>query len=99
VASQITSVAAGGFLQIDGTQARITIGSSTTSAVGGLTSNDGTVNFDGNCDLGAGGSNVTTSGGFDNSDLLWIDMYGGDGGTTVHYGGVPCNSGTGALGK
>ena len=95
----ITAVAYGAFFQIDGAEARVSLGSGTTStAVTGLASNEGTVNFDGNCELGAGGTVVTTTTSFDNAGTLWIDMYGGDGGTNVTFGGTLTNSGTALIG-
>ena len=98
----ITSVDTTGFLQIDGDEARISLGAGKTSTgVSGLTYNGGTVNFDGNCSLGYGGTTVTTTVQFTNAlgATLWVDYYGGDGGTQVTFGGALDNAGTAIIGN
>jgi hypothetical protein len=100
LASGITSVASTGFLQIDGAQARISLGAGTKSnGVSGLAYNAGTVNFDGNCSLGYGGTTVTTTTGFTNVNTLIVDYYGGDGGTKVTFGGTFTNMGSATIGN
>ena len=96
----ITAIGLGGFLQVDGTEARASIGAGTSSsALTGLTLNDGTANFDGNCDLGAGGTTITTTTNFTNDDQLIIDYYGNDGATNVTFGGTLTNNGVATIGN
>ncbi|HKM62973.1 MAG TPA: hypothetical protein VJY39_10835 [Acidisphaera sp.] len=96
----ITAIGYGGFLQVDGTEARASIGAgASSSALSGLTLNDGTANFDGNCDLGAGGTTITTTTNFTNDDQLIIDYYGNDGATTVTFGGTLTNNGVASIGN
>jgi hypothetical protein len=42
---------------------------------------------------------VTTSVGFNNNGTLWVDYYGGDGGTAVTFGGTLYNWGTAIIGN
>jgi hypothetical protein len=99
IANQLTTIGTGAFFQIDGAQARVTIGNTTTSAIQGLALNDGLANFDGNCSLGAGGSSITTTTNFTNNGTLWVDYYGGDGATSVTFGGKLINYGLAIIGN
>ena len=100
LADGITTVASTGFLQIDGAEARISLGAGETSTgVSGLAYNAGTVNFDGNCSLGYGGTTVTTTTNFTNANTLIVDYYGGDGGTSVTFGGTFTNMGSATIGN
>ena len=100
LADGITTVASTGFLQIDGAEARISLGAGETSTgVSGLAYNAGTVNFDGNCSLGYGGTTVTTTTDFTNANTLIVDYYGGDGGTSVTFGGTFTNMGSATIGN
>ena len=96
----LTAVALGGYLQVDGANARISLGSGTSStALSGLASNAGTINFGGNSNLGSGGTSVTTSTSFNNNGLLSIDVDGGDVGSSITFGGSLTNSGTAQIGN
>ncbi len=91
----LTSIGAGAQLQVDGKNARLSIGSGTTnSALAGLTSIYGVLDLEGDTGTGAGGSSVTTSGALTNDGALQLDIYGGEGGSSLALGGVLRNAGT-----
>jgi fibronectin-binding autotransporter adhesin len=92
----ITAVGIGASLELDGAQARVSIGSGTTStALSGLSSNAGTLLLRGGASLGAGGATVATTVGFANAGTLEVDPFSFDGGSTLTIGGTLTNSGSG----
>ncbi|HKM62974.1 MAG TPA: hypothetical protein VJY39_10840 [Acidisphaera sp.] len=94
VGSNIKSIGVGSSLELDGAQARVSIGAATTSSALGLLSlNNGTLLLRGGSGSGAGGVALTTTTGFDNVGNLEVDSYGGDGGSTLTIGGVLTNQG------
>jgi len=97
----ITSIAAGGYLEQDGAQARISIGAvSTSTALSKLGRNEGTIRLlSNNGAYGAGATAVTTTTSFTNSGAVQIDIYGGDGGTNLTIGGTLNNSGSLTVGN
>jgi hypothetical protein len=100
VSGGITSIGAGAELQLDGAQSRVSLGTGTTnSGLSGLTSNAGTIDFEGDWDTGPGGTSVTTSGGFTNTGTLSIDVDGNDGASAFTIGGILTNTGTLAIGN
>jgi hypothetical protein len=88
-------------LELDGAEARISIGSGTTStALSTLSNNEGTLMLRGGTGFGTGGSVVTTTTGFTNSGTLSVDALAfGDGGSALTFGGTLTNSGTVAIGN
>jgi hypothetical protein len=100
VGSAITIVAAGSQLEVDGAQARISLGVGTSnSALTDLIANDGTLYFRGDSGFGAGGTSITTTANFANAGNLSIDLYGFDGGSRVSFGGVLTNDGSITIGN
>ena len=98
--SKITSVASGTTLELDGAQARASIGAATTStALTGLSLNAGTLSLRGNSGYGAGGAAVTTTTALTNEGTLWVDQYGGDGGSKLAIGGALVNYGAAVIGN
>jgi fibronectin-binding autotransporter adhesin len=98
----ITNVASTGFLQVDGSEARISLGAgSSSNAVTGLTNNAGTVDFEGNSANGHGGTTVTTTVQFTNllGAQFEVDADAGDGGSAVTLGGAFVNAGTAFIGN
>ena len=88
----ITSIGAGALLEIDGAQARISIGAGTTSsALATLTAVYGTLYLRGDTSYGAGGSSVKTTVGLTNDNVVSVDVYGGEGGSTLAIGGAITN--------
>ena len=95
----ITSIAGGAWLELDGSEAKITTGGTTVSALQGLATNNGTLLLRGNSGYGAGGASVTTTTALTNNGTLWVDQYGGDGGSTLTLGGALTNWGTAVIGN
>src|SRR5580704_661363 len=97
----IKAIGTGASLELDGSQARVSIGSGTTStALSGLASNAGTLTMRGDTGLGAGGASVTTTTGFANAGILGVDSISfGDGGSTLTLGGTLTNSGAVSIGN
>jgi hypothetical protein len=97
----ITSVGSGSSLELDGAQARVALAAdtSTSSALSTLATNNGTFLLRGGSNLGAGGASVTTSTGFANSGTLQVDVFGGDGGSSLTIGGRLINNATVAIGN
>ena len=97
----ITSIASGGWFELDGSEARASIGAGTTdTALTGLTTNNGTLLLRGNTGLGAGGVTLKTKAGFTNNGTTYIDSYGGgDGGSDLTIGGALNNQGTFDIGN
>jgi hypothetical protein len=91
----ITSVGAGGQLELDGSGAQILTSAGASSALSGLTANSGTLELNGGSGYGAGGASLTTTKALTNSLNVYIDSYyGGDGGSKATFGGTLTNSGT-----
>jgi hypothetical protein len=65
----------------------------------GLANNDGRLLLRGNSRYGAGGASVTTTTVLTNDGTLWVDEYGGDGGSTMTIGGKLTNSGVTVIGN
>ena len=95
----IASIAGGAWLELDGSEAQITTGGTTVSALKGLATNNGTLLLRGNSGYGAGGASVTTTTALTNDGTLWVDEYGGDGGSTLTIGGKLTNSGVTVIGN
>ena len=96
----VTTIAAGAELQIDGEQARVSIGAGTSnSALSGLHVNAGTLDLEGNWNTGPGGTSVTTTTSLNNTHDLQIDVYGGDGASSLLIGGELVNSGSVEIGN
>ena len=96
----VTSIAYGGWLELDGAQSRITTGGTTTSALAQLNTNSGTLMLRGDVNLGAGGVSLTTTKGFANSGTVYIDSYQwNDGGTSANFGGNLMNYGSLSIGN
>jgi hypothetical protein len=88
----IASVGVGAELQIDGAQARYSIGAGTTnSALNNLSSNYGVFDEEGDLSTGPGGAVVATSVAFTNYDDFYLDLYGGDGASSFTATGVFTN--------
>ena len=89
----ITSIASKGWLELDGSGAQILTNGGAKSALAGLTENDGTFVLRGDTNLGSGGATLTTtSTPFTNDGAAYIDsLYGGDGGSSVTFGGALTN--------
>ncbi len=76
----IASIGNGAEIQIDGAQARYSIGAGTTnSALDSLSSNYGVFDEEGDWSTGPGGATVTTSVAFTNYDDFYLDYYNADG--------------------
>ena len=88
-----TSIANGGWLELDSAQASVVAsGGGQNSGVAHLANNAGTLLLRGN-QFGSGGVTLTTAGGFANTGTLDIDSYGGgDGGSNVTFGGTLLNN-------
>jgi hypothetical protein len=94
----ITSISQASSLEIDGAEARISIGAgSTSSALSDLSDNYGTITLQGDTGDGAGGTSVTTTVGLTNAGTLDIDFNGGDGASSLTIGGALDNTATGSL--
>ena len=71
----VTSIAAGAQIQIDGQQARLSLGAGVTnSALTGLASNYGIFDEEGDATTGPGGAAVTTSALFTNANAFRLDV-------------------------
>ena len=91
----ITSIATGGSLELDGSGAQILTKGGASSGLSGLDANHGTVFIcGGDNGLGAGGVTLTTTSAFTNYVTTEIDYYGGDGGSSVTFGGALTNDAT-----
>jgi hypothetical protein len=96
----ITAIGMGAELELDGSQARISIGSGTTnSALDKLATNNGTLLLLGDQADGIGGVSVTTTTSFTNDGTLQIDSAEGDGGSSLTIGGTLINAGTTVIGN
>jgi fibronectin-binding autotransporter adhesin len=97
----ITAIGTGAVFELDGAQARVSIGSGTTStALSGLASSAGTFLLSGDTGRGAGGASVTTTTGFSNAGNLEVDSLSfGDGGSTLTFGGTLTNSSAAFIGN
>jgi hypothetical protein len=90
----------GGWLELDSSWANATIaGGAKNSALANLASNYGTLLLRGNTNFGPGGVTVTTSTSYTNSGTTSVDIYGGDGGSSLTFGGTLDNQGTINLGN
>ena len=88
----LTSIVSTGWLELDGSQANVSIGAGAqNSGLANLAYNGGTLLLRGSSGYGAGGANVTTTGGLVNSGILEVDYYGSDGGSTLTIGGALTN--------
>jgi hypothetical protein len=96
-----TSIAANALLELDGSEARVALASNTSSstALTGLASNNGTLLLRGNSGFGAGGASLTTTTGFTNNATLDVDSFGSDGGSSLAIGGTLTNYATVAIGN
>ncbi len=95
VTNGITAIGANSQLSLSGSQARVSIGAGTTnSALSGLASNAGVFELNGDSGSGAGAPTVTTTTGFNNTGTTYVDVFGGEGGSTLNLGGTLTNSGT-----
>ena len=94
VGGLITTVAASSSLELDGSEARITTGGTTNSALAELAANDGSLTLRGNSQYGLGGATITTNAGvaFANNGTFSVDVNGGDGASTATFGGVLTNN-------
>jgi len=96
----ITTIGAGASLELDGSDAQILTSGGASSALSGLTANDGTLALEGDNGYGAGGATLTTTGAFTNYDNAYVDSYYmGDGGSVATFGGTLTNDGTLDLGN
>ena len=91
---RITTVASGASLELDGAGAQILTDGGASSALSGLSANDGTLTLQGGSTLGAGGVTVTTTKDLTNTGILNIDTGAIDGGSAVTFGGTLTNDGT-----
>ena len=89
----ITTIAAGSSLELDGANVRVLTGGGASSALSGLTENDGTLTLRGKSILGTGGASLTTTTSFTNYLNANVDGTGGDGGSAVTFGGTLTNGG------
>ena len=102
LATGITTVSSTGFLQIDGAEARISLGAGTTSnALSGLDYNAGTIDFEGNSALGYGGTTIKTTVQFTNARGAKLSVDNGllAGGSVVTFGGTLTNDGALEIGN
>jgi hypothetical protein len=95
----VGSISSGSTLELDGAGAEITTGGTTTSALALLSSNNGTLNLQGNTFEGAGGANWTSTVGFTNNGALLVDTGSSDGGSTATIGGTLVNHATTTVGN
>jgi hypothetical protein len=96
----ITSIVAGVELQLDGAQSLISSGGvAGNSGLSGLTTVDGTFDMEGDWSTGPGGSSVTTKAGLTNNGALDLDVYGGDGASSLAIGGTLSNRGAMTIGN
>jgi hypothetical protein len=96
----ITTVASGGWLELDGAGAQILSSGGASSGLSGLTANYGLLLLRGDSNFGAGGAAVTTATSFTNYDNAQFDSWGyGDGGSTVSFGGTLTNEGAFDIGN
>jgi len=90
----ITAIGSGGNLQLDGAQARVSIGAGTTnSALSALAVNYGALGLQGDTSNGAGGSTITTTAGLTNYGTIDLDTNDGEGGSALRIGGALINLG------
>ena len=97
-----TEVDSSGTLRVHGSEARISLGAgSTNSALTGLNTNAGTIDFEGNTATGSGGTEWRTTGGFTNTHgaELDIDALGSAGGSSVTFRGELDNAGSVFIGN
>ncbi len=90
---QITTIASGTSLELDGSGAQVLTDGGASSALSVLTKNDGLLTLQGHSLSGAGGATLTTSTGLTNGGAFNIDTGTGYGGSAVRLGGVLTNSG------
>jgi hypothetical protein len=97
----ITTIETGSSLELDGAQARVSIGAATTnSALSDLSENYGALTMQGDIGYGAGGTSVTTTVGLTNSGTVDIDSTnGGDGGSSLTIGGTLINYHSATIGN
>ena len=83
----ITSIGSGAQINENGANARVALASAptTNSALVGLASNAGQFSLQ-------NGATLTTSTGLSNSNALYLDQYGGEGGSSLNVGGTLANS-------
>ncbi len=98
--SGLTSISAGGWLELDGSQASVQVGShGQNSGLDNLASNAGTLLLRGASGFGTGGVTLATGVAFTNSGDAYFDYYGNDGGSDVTFGGALTNTGTIVIGN
>jgi hypothetical protein len=98
----VTTVASDGTLQIEGAEARVSLGSGTTdTALANLSDNAGVVDLEGNTANGFGGVTLSTSVAFTNESgaTFKVDSAAGAGGSGISIGGVFTNVGTLVIGN
>ena len=89
----------GAYLKLGGAEAQILTDSGESSALSGLTENDGLLLLRGDSVYGAGGASLTTTAPFTNVDTTDVDHLKGDGGSSVTFGGTLTNEGTFDIGN
>ena len=96
----LTSVATGASLEIDGAEANVKVaGGAQNSGLSKLSSNAGMLLIRGDTGFANGAVNITTTTGFSNTGTVYVDYYGGDGGSSVAFGGALTNQGNFSLGN
>ncbi len=95
---EITSIAAGSALELDGAGARILTGNGASSALAKLTVNYGAFVLQGDTGNGAGGAKLAMQ-GFTNDGSLSIDAANNDGGSAVTFNGIWTNNGVVVIGQ
>ncbi len=95
----ITTIESGAYLKLGGAEAQILTDDGGSSALTGLTENDGLLLLRGDSIYGAGGASLTTTASFTNVNTTDVDHLKGDGGSTLTFGGTLTNEGTFDIGN
>jgi hypothetical protein len=95
----ITTIDSGAYLRLGGAEAQILTDGGGSSALTGLTENDGLLLLRGDSIYGAGGASLTTTASFTNVDTTDVDHLKGDGGSALTFGGTLTNEGTFDIGN
>jgi uncharacterized repeat protein (TIGR03803 family) len=96
---RITTIVSGVSLRLGGAEAQILTDGGGSSALTGLTENDGTLLLRGDSIYGAGGARLTTTTSFTNVGTTDVDHLKADGGSAVTFGGTLTNDGTFDIGN